>query len=1078
MKTYRFYYMSLLLCGALTASAQDNNVADRGNAPIKIEKPATVSTRTIKGRVIDALTKNPKAGALVSSMGYDGYSVLTEDDGIFEIKIPTYATSLEISAPDCNIVKKGIGKSDLIGDIVIYSNVFRADYTKGVNIAADSKATDFKYSSALTIEDEIQKKLGGSVYTTTRNGTPGVGSVMFMNGISSLNVNAQPLIVIDGVIYDQQYNRTMLHDGFYNDILSNINPADIDKVTVLKNGTALYGAKGANGVILIETKRSNSMATRITASLSGGFVLEPKHYDVMSGNQYRNYASELLSTTNTSLTEFKFLDDTPNYYYNKYHNNTNWNDYLYHTAFMQNYGINVEGGDAVARYNLSLGYSNQQSTLKDNSMNRLNIRFNTDINIISALSVKFDVSFVNQTRNLRDDGAPSTYEEGTSTSPSFLGYAKTPMLSPYTYANGQISDTHIDIDDEDYLDQALSWYSNYNYKLANPIAINEYGEAENKNRFENSMINISITPKFKFNNHLFLTEHFSYNLVNSNEKYYIPLNGVPDYYVSSIGAYRQNEVRSLVSKQNSVMSDTRLEWSNQYGAHSVGAFVGARINWENYTHDTQLGYNTGNDKTPFISSSLLNSKSTGIDDSWNSVAWYGQVDYNYRQRYFLRANLTAESSSRFGREGDSGLKLFDVVWGIFPGVQAAWVMTNEKWFSNVPGIDYLKISAGYDVSGNDDIDGNASRSYFSARKFLDAISGLSFTNIGNTKIQWETTKRINVGLEGNFLNNRLNLAFNYFSSKIDNLLTYQTLGFLTGLDENWGNGGKMKNNGFDVSVSGKIISSKNWNWELGASMGHYKNEITDLPDGKTYINTDIYGATVRSQIGSAANVFYGYKTLGVFSTSEEAKQAGLYILGSNGITKTYFGAGDMHFADLDGNGRIDENDRTIIGDPNPDVYGNIFTSLSYKRFKLDVNFNYSIGNDAYNYMRSQLEDGSRFMNQTIAMTNRWQVEGQSTDIPKVTFQDPMGNSRFSDRWIEDDSYLKLKTITLSYSLPVNSTFFQGFEFWIQANNVFTVTKYLGTDPEFSMGSSVIGQGIDLGRLPLSRNFVAGVKVNL
>ena len=191
-----------------------------------------------------------------------------------------------------------------------------------------------------------------------------------------------------------------------------------------------------------------------------------------------------------------------------------------------------------------------------------------------------------------------------------------------------------------------------------------------------------------------------------------------------------------------------------------------------------------------------------------------------------------------------------------------------------------------------------------------------------------------------------------------------------------------------------------------------------------------------------------------------------------------FEAGDMRFIDLDGNGEINEADRTVIGDPNPDIYGNIFTSVAYKHFKLDVRMNYSLGNDVFNYMRQQLESGSRFMNQTTAMERRWQVEGQVTDIPRITFQDPMGNSRFSDRWIEDGSYLKLKSVTLSYDIPMKSEFIQGLQLWVQGNNLLTFSKYLGSDPEFSTAGTVIGQGIDLGQLPQSRSIVAGVKINL
>ena len=1026
MKRYIIFGLSLLMLSVAPVAAQDD---DSEQLVVKREKNVKprkqYPTRVVKGRVLNAATKAPVSGAMVRTAEVEGYSALTRSDGTYEIKVPLFATSLEISAPDRNPAKIGLVNGENQRDAMLYPATFSSEYSQGTNVTGDESASDFRFSNAVSIEEEVQKRLGADVHTTMRSGVPGIGGVMFMNGINSLNINAQPLIVVDGVIFDQQYSRTTLHEGFFNDILSNISPSDIESVNVIRNGTALYGAKGANGVILVNTRRNHSMATRITASLSGGVSLEPKFLDVMNASQYRSYASDLLSTTNTTIKDFKFLNEDPSYYYYpQYHNNTDWKDYVYRTAITQNYSINVEGGDDVADYNLSLGYINNQSALKYNSMNRVNIRFNTDIRLTDKFFIRFDASFANQTRNLRNDGAPENYTEGTPTSASFLAYAKSPMLSPFTFASGRISENYVDVVDESFLNEALADYSNYNYKLANPLAVNEFGDAENKNRFENSMINLSVTPKFQFNKHLALSEHFSYNLVNTNEKFYIPLNGVPSYYVSSVNAYVNNEVRSMAGKQNSVMSDTRLDWNSRYAAHYLHVFGGARINWESYTLSSQLGYNTSSDKIPSISSSLDHAQTFGSNDNWNSIAWYAQAEYNYLQRYYLQANLTAEASSRFGKDADNSLKAFGVAWGIFPGVQASWVMSNEPWFAAVHGVDYLRLNVGYDISGNDDLDYYAARSYFSSHNFLEDVSGLSFENIGNTNLQWETTKRFNAGFEGNFINNKLNVRFNYFRSNTDHLLMYQSLGFLSGLERNWSNGGSMKNEGFDVTAVAKLLTMKDFQWELGASMGHYVNKITKLSDNQNFFDSNVYGATIRTQIGHSANMFYGYKSLGVFATSEEAANANLFVLAANGIDHQYFGAGDVHFEDLDGDHQITEADRVFIGDPNPDIYGNIFTSLAYKRFKLDVNFNYSLGNDVYNYMRSQLEGGSRFLNQTTAMTRRWQTEGQTTDIPKATFQDPLGNSRFSNRWIEDGSYLKLKTVTLSYTLPMHSTLLQ------------------------------------------------------
>ena len=1083
MKRYRFYCLALLMAGTLGGYAQEEAAADtvtaaRPVSPIK----KNVKTRPVSGRVFAVTSGTPLGGALVSVSGYDGYSTLTEEDGTYKLDVPEFATALTVTAPDYNSVRVGINQSGKLRDVTLYSSVMRSAYSADDNILNTVVADKFDYSPSLNITSEIGDQLGANVRTISRGGTPGIGNFMMMNGINSLHSNAQPLIVIDGVIVDQQYDRTMVHDGFYNDILTSFNVNEIKSVKVMANGTAIYGAKGANGVILIETKRNTSLATKIDATVSAGITLLPKSLPMMSGSQFKTYASDLLKTTGTNLSEFQFLTSDPNnYYYNKYNNNTDWNDVIYREAFSQNYGISVQGGDEVASYFLALGYNGAQSVLEDNDVNRLNIRFNTDINMFKHLFIRFDASYSNVTRNLKDQGAPEGYNEGTVTSVNYLGLVKSPMLSPYAYSNGKISDVAFDNNDEDYLDQALASIGNVNYRLANPASINEYGTAQNKNYFENSYLNIAITPRWQFNKHLSLSSLFSYTLTNTNDKYYVPINGVPDYYVSSIGLTVENEIRSLYSSQNSITSDTKIEWGNQYGAHSIDLLGGFRYMNDRYKVDTQLGYNTGSDKTPFINDTQ-NKTTTGSTNEWTSMSWYGQARYDYRKRYFVEGNLAIESSSRFGKEAKDGFKLAGVRWGVFPGIQAGWVLSNESWF-DVPGIDYAKFTMGYDVSGNDGIDFDATRTYFKSILFQNQANGLVLGNLGNTEVQWETTRRFSFGTELNFLKNRLNLKVNVFKSWTDNLLTYHELNFITGLENNWVNGGSLENKGYNITVNGHIIATRNWNWELGASVGHYKNKLTALPDGQDYVDAEVYGATIRSQIGQPVNLFYGYKTEAtasgthVYATSEEAKADGLYILGENGIDKTYFGAGDVKFAD-NGDKEINKADMQVIGDPNPDIYGNIFTSLSYKRIRLDVNFNYSLGNDAYNYLRSQLESGNRFMNQSVAMVNRWSYEGQVTDMPTVMWEDPMGNARFSDRWIEDASYLRLKSITLSYELPLNSTFIHGLTFWGQANNVFTVSKYLGADPDFSMSNSVLEQGIDRGLLANSRNFMLGIKINL
>ena len=372
MKNYIIYSLSACLLMSLPAMAQDTS-SEQQSTDVKVLKVGKqLPTRVVRGVVLNGATHQPMPGVLVSAAALDGYSTFTTADGSYTLDLPLIVSQLYISAPNMNGILVGVVEDEQVKTSYLYPETFADEYIERNNMLSIQAVRDFDYSDAVSIEEEIQKQAGAAVHTISRSGTAGIGSVMFMNGLNSLNVNAQPLIVIDGVIVDQQYNRQMLHQGFYNNILSNINPNDIEKVTVLRNGTALYGAKGGNGVILIETRRNKTMATRITASVSSGVTFEPKFMEMMDATQYKSYASDLLATTNTTIKDFKFLNENPSYYYYpQYHNNTDWKQYVYRTAISQNYNINVSGGDDVANYNLSLGYVDKQSTLVGNDMDRI-----------------------------------------------------------------------------------------------------------------------------------------------------------------------------------------------------------------------------------------------------------------------------------------------------------------------------------------------------------------------------------------------------------------------------------------------------------------------------------------------------------------------------------------------------------------------------------------------------------------------------------------------------------------------------------------------------------------------------------
>lgn len=1079
--------ISLGLCP--TAFAQTEN--DGEEVEMTIKKPTrqrevkdNFATTMLHGVVVDQVSKKPLAGIQLKVLGYDRYSAMTGADGKFTIKVPEFATTLFVHSPSFMSQQVAINAKDTEKEIqvLMMQEKFRPMYGEGTTYTAqagfDADAKD------VTIESDIENILGADVRTVTRSAAPGIGASMFVRGLSSINANAQPLIVVDGVEQDMQQNRLSLHSGQINNILANIAPEDIASVKVLKNATALYGARGGNGVILITTKRGKSMATRIDANISAGVSLVPQLPTMMNASQYRNYATEILGTVPENINRdtpisFRFLNDDPNnYYYHTYHNDTDWTDYVYDTAMTQNYNISVQGGDDIGMYNLSVGYVKAESTAKNNDFDRMNVRFNTDINILYNLTTKFDISISRTNSKVFDDGAMEDLSAGAITSPTFLSLIKAPIVSPYQYNAIVGGFTSLLCDYDDIYSQLGSGYG-----LANPVAILNNANGDNKNKAENTYFNVRVEPTWTINNNLSLTSMFSYTLDRNSQRYHRPFVGVPSFEISNLGTVT-SMAASLFSKEINVVSDTHIDWKHQYGKHNLAAFGGFKYTYFSFDdNNLKTEYNsTTNDKNPSLSASSGYQHIKGNNDVWKNLQWYGNVDYNYMNRYFATVSLSAEANSRFGaKSGD--LDLCGVAWALFPSVQLGWVMTNESWFPKNAGINYLRVNAGYDMSGNDDISNYAARTSLSAVRFNYNAIGLQLTNIGNDEIKWETNHKFNVGLQAYMLNNRLGVDFNYYVNKTKDLLTLQTFkNPIGGINNYWTNGGEIKNQGFELSVTAKPVVTRNWNVEVGASVGHYANKVTKLPDGD--YTSSVYGDNnILTSVGNPVGLFYGYKTAGVFATDAEAKAAGkdgyLYMEDNAGL-RNDFKAGDVHFIDQNNDGKISELDKVVIGDPNPDIYGNIFATINYKNLTLTMGWNYSLGNDVYNYQRSILNSGSTFYNQQVAEVAHWRYEGQQTDLPRLAYGDPMGNNRFSDRWIEDGSYLRLKTLNVSYKVPVPGswTWLQGLTVWAQANNLLTFTKYLGSDPEFSIGNGVLYQGIDCGNIAQGRSFQCGVKINL
>ena len=1088
--------LRLSLCAiALTASsvafAQDefDDEFTGFKAPKRTTAVDTNPIINVQGVVIDDATKAPVAGVRIQTLNDNRYVAMTDDEGKFTIKVPTFTTALFVQAPQYMSQQVAIiaGDEKQVVRISMLSNAFSPMYENGTTITAtNSFIAD---GSGLSIDEEMTKKLGGDIRTIMHSGNLEQGAVMFIRGLNSINANAQPLVILDGVELDMQRSRESLHLGDIFNMLSTISPEDIEKVTVLKNATALYGARGANGVILIDTKRGKSMATRIDAKLGVGWTFTPSYPTMMNAAQYRNYAVEQLGTipevqnrigSNMDPLQFNFLNDAKDgYYYNTYHNNTNWSDYIYRTAMTQNYSINVQGGDDIGMYNLSVAYVQGEKSVKTTSFDRINVRFNTDIKLLYNLSTKFDMSFSRANTNLFDEGIPADLNAGVVTSPAFLALIKSPLLYPYQYNKNINAFTSLLADADD----LYSTLHNGNYSLANPLALITNGEGERKNRNENTFFNVTVTPTYEINNDWKVSSHFSYYLNRNSQAYYRPNIGLPSFAIENLGTV-YSKTASIFSKETNILSNTHVDWNKKFGAHTVAATGGFRYTYFSYDNsDLTSQYSTKleDDKNPTLdASNTVYSTVKGADDVWKNMQWYVSGDYNYMNKYFATVSLLAEANSRFGSNANGGVKAFGTTWAIFPSVQLGWVLTNENWFPKNSGIDYLRLNVGYDISGNDDISNYAARTSFNTVRYNYTEIGMQLTNVGNEEIKWETTSKFNIGLQANFLHNRLSARADYYVHTTKDLLALKSFeNPIGGINNYWTNDGEVRNSGFEVALSGKPIATKDWHLEIGATVGHYVNKVKSLANGN--YTSSIHGTdNILTAVGNPVGVFYGYKTNGVFSTTEEAKAAGLYLVDETGA-KQYFAAGDVIFSDINGDHEINDLDKVIIGDPNPDIYGNIFLNLNWKRFTLGATFNYSLGNDVYNYQRSILNSGSTLYNQQVAEIAHWRYEGQVTDLPRVNYGDPMGNNRFSDRWIEDGSYMRLKSVRLTYQVPLPDawqSWLQGISVWAEGGNLFTLTKYTGNDPEFFTSNYLLYQGIDCGNIAQGRTFSMGVKINL
>lgn len=1013
----------------------------------------------LKGSVIDGSTGSGLQGARVAVIDSDAVA-MTGEDGVFSLTLPGEAALLRAEYPGFEVSYFPVRNLEEV-KIVMYPST-----GYGYSIGGYTSTVPDPSTSAFTINeinaDQTLGGMQGNLFTVTRSGMPGSGLTAYIDGLHSITTSSQPLYVVDGVIWGEAPETNSVIEGHFANPLSLIDPADIAKVTVLKDGSALFGAKGGNGVILIETRRASDPATQIEAFAMLGVHSPGKTMPVMNADQYRTYVSDVLKgrfSNSSAVGNLNFLNDDPaSPQYAMTHNNTDWQGLTNHTGVLMNYGINVRGGDDRALYAFSFGYAKSDGSIRETSYDRFNVRFNSDINLWAGFKLRFDIAFAQASRKLFDDGVNAI------SSPGYLSMIKSPLFNPNIMtSSGGVTLKYADVDE---------------LGVGNPLSILDLGKGNNRNyRFS-----LNVVPSYVFNDKWSLMARVSYTFDKTKENSFLPDYGVEETDLINNNGEIYAESRNVVKSQMGRYTNFDLDIHGEYNPlrdyiNNLAFRLGYRFTNETYNYSYGEGHNTSSDYMTDLSNTTSSLHfSHGLDAEWRNMAWYLTGNYSLYNRYLLYADVAMETSSRFGKNAPGALRLGGVAWGLFPNVKAAWLISSEEWMNqSASWLSLMKLYISYSIAGNDNLPLYATKTYYESTGFMDNAFGWGISNIGNDRLKWETTRVFRIGLDLAFFHNRWQLNAEFFSSNTSDLLMRETLDDIAGMATMWTNNGALRNVGFNINTTVRAVTTPDWKLDLGLGIGHYDNKITKLDGGA--FTTDILGARILSEVGHPIGVFYGFKTDGVFSTQQEAAQANLGVVNSDGSVSK-FQAGDMHFIDRNGDGIIDDSDRVIIGNPNPKLYGNFNFRLQWRSFSLSSVFTFVTGNDVYNALRANLESGNDVHNQSVAMLNRWVVSGQQTEIPRATYGDPMGNSRFSDRWIEDGSYLKWQSLQLSYDIPVRSSFIHGLTVSVAMNNILNFTKYLGPDPEFSYGMSPLYMGVDAGLTSPGREFCFGVKINL
>ena len=1021
-------------------------------------------TRTVKGKVVDKANE-PLIGVAVNIKNTSQGSI-TDFEGNYSIQVNTENAVLvfsyigydkqEIKVGARNVIDVVMHEASIALDQVVvvgYGTSKRGDVTGSIS---SIDAAEIKKVPVVNVGQALQGRMSG-VQVTNNDGTPGAGVQVLIRGVGSFGDNS-PLYVVD---------------GYPGASISNLNPSDIQSIDVLKDASAaaIYGNRAANGVVIITTKRGNADKMQLSVDATVSVQFKPSTFDVLNAQDFASLATEISKKENAPV-----LDAWAN---PSGLRTIDWQDLMYRAGLKQNYNLSLRGGSEKVQTSISLGLTNQEGVVRFSDYKRYNIALTQDYKPLKWLKSSTSLRYAYTDNKTVFGSGQGGVGRLAKLIPTMTG---NPLTDEVENANG-----------------VFGFYD----KNANAVRDNENVYARSKsNDQKNISHNLIANTSLEINpfKGLVFKTNFGISYGASSGYDFNP-------YDDRVPTTRLATYRQYASNSFEYLWENTLNYSNTFGKHSIDVLGGVSIQENTARNMSVYGEGLSSDGLRNLGSLQTMRDISGNQQTWSLASQFARLTYKFAERYILTGTVRRDGSSRFMRGNR---------WGVFPSVSAAWRIKEESFLKDVDFISNLKLRASYGEAGNQNIGlfqyqssyttGKRSSNYgyvFGQDKTY--IDGMVQAFLPNPNLKWETSKQTDIGIDLGFFNNKLMLTADYYIKKSSDFLLEIQMPAQTGFTKATRNVGSVKNNGFEFSVDYRD-NSHDFKYGVNVNLTTVKNKIERLSPGKDAVanlqslgfpttgNTS-WAVFSMSKVGGSIGEFYGFQTDGIIQNQAEIDALNANAHRLNQDDNVWYIAsgtapGDRKFIDQNGDGVITDADRVSLGSPLPKFYGGINLSGEYKGFDFNLFFNYSVGNKILNFVKRNLismgGEGSIGL-QNVGKEfydNRWTETNPTNKYPRAVWSDVSGNSRVSDAFVEDGSYLRLKNIEVGYTLPANilkKASISKLRIFASVQNLFTITGYSGMDPEIgqSMSSStgvaggVTASGVDVGIYPYSRFFNMG-----